>query len=135
MSVNKGKCFCGEVIFNLTTKIMNVVNCNCNLCRSHSGAAFSTYAALPYTSLQIIKGHDSLRSYQMNEGKKHFCNNCGTPIFNLNNKYPSACMIYIGTLEDLSDVTPKMNVWCESKLGWIDTMSSISSFTQGFKRK
>jgi len=96
----------------------------------HSGAAFSTYAALPYADLEITQGQEQLRAYEVSEGKKHFCDHCGTPLFNLNNKYPSACMIYLGTLENAATLTPKLNVWCESQLDWIDRITSIHSCAQ-----
>lgn len=135
MSLHSGSCLCGEVNYKLNSEILNVVNCHCNFCRSHSGTAFSTYAALPYTSFEITKGEDKLGSFQAGEGKKHFCSVCGTPIFNLNNRYPGACMIYFGTLENAKVVAPMVNIWCESKLAWVDTVSSIPSREQGVERK
>ncbi|HFD87631.1 MAG TPA: GFA family protein [Gammaproteobacteria bacterium] len=131
----KGSCLCGEVNYELTSKIVNVVNCHCKFCRSHSGAAFSTYAALPYASLIITSGEEKLSSFKVEEGEKHFCSVCGTPIFNLNSKYPGACMVYFGTLESLGDIRPKVNVWWESKLGWVDSIASIHSVAQGVERK
>ncbi len=131
----KGSCLCGEVNYNLTSEILNVVNCHCDFCRSHSGAAFSTYVALPYTSLEITHGKDKLISFRAGEGEKHFCSLCGTPIFNLNNKYPGACMVYFGTLDNSRDITPKVNVWSESKLEWVESLASIQSVAQGVEKK
>ncbi len=135
-----GSCLCGKVKYKLNSEVKNVVNCHCNFCRSHSGAAFSTYAALPHSALEITSGQDSLHSYQIkgatNEGgTKHFCRECGTPIFNLNAKYPGACMVYFGTLERARDLLPKINIWCESKLAWVDSLSSLPSVDQGIERK
>jgi hypothetical protein len=95
----KGACICGAVNYRLNADIRNIVNCHCNFCRAHSGAAFSTYAALPHAALEITKGADALGKYQVDDGQKHFCSHCGTPIFNLNAQYPGACMIYFGTLD------------------------------------
>lgn len=135
MSHQTGKCFCGEVRFRLNAEIANVVNCHCNFCRSHSGGAFSTYAALPYAAFEITDGKESLRTFGTGNGSKHFCGECGTPIFNLNGKYPGACMVYLGTLERCREILPKVNVWCESKLGWIESTMSLPSMAQGFVRK
>jgi hypothetical protein len=44
-------------------------------------------------------------------------------------------MVYIGTLEKVANLVPKINIWCENKLGWIDAISSISSTDQGVERK
>lgn len=131
MRKHNGSCHCGEITYHLNSEIMKVVNCHCNFCRSHSGASFSTYAALPYDSLEITKGKNNLKSYHAKDAKKHFCNSCGTPIFNTNKKYRGACMIYLGTLEKAKDIVPVINVWCESKLSWVDNVSSVNSIEQG----
>ncbi|WP_442499709.1 GFA family protein [Methylobacter sp. sgz302048] len=130
-----GSCLCGKVKFKLNSEIRNVVNCHCNFCRSHSGAAFSTYVALPHSALEITSGHDSLHSFQIRGVKKHFCRECGTPIFNLNDKYPGACMVYFGTFERSRDIFPQVNVWCESRLGWIDSLPSLTSVGRGVEEK
>lgn len=130
-----GSCLCGKVKFKLNSEIRNVVNCHCNFCRSHSGAAFSTYAALPRSALEIISDHDGLHSFQIRGVKKHFCRECGTPIFNLNDKYPGAYMVYLSTLERARDILPQVNVWCESKLGWVDSLPSLPSLGQGVEEK
>lgn len=135
MNLHNGSCFCGVVNYKLNSAIMKVVNCHCDFCRSHSGAAFSSYAALPFASLEFTKGKESLSAFQIVDGEKHFCRECGTPIFNINNKYPGACMVYLGTIENARDITPMVNVWCESKLGWVDSLSSIHSLAQGVERK
>jgi hypothetical protein len=135
MDIPTGSCLCGEVTYKLNSEIVNVVNCHCNFCRSHSGAAFSTYAALPYSSFEITKGREKISSFAVEKGKKHFCSACGTPLFNLNEKYPGACMIYFGTLTKPQEIIPKVNIWCESKLGWVDSLSSVPSVGQGIERK
>ena len=135
MSLHSGSCICGEVKYQLNSKILNVVNCHCNFCRSHTGAAFSTYVALPFASLEITEGREKLSIFEREAGKKHFCSICGTPIFNLNTRYPGTCMLYLGTLAKAHEITPAINIWCENKLGWVDTVSSIRSRDQGIGRR
>ena len=134
MSRYTGACHCGEIGYALTSEIANIVNCHCNFCRAMNGSAFSTYAALPYRSLRITKGREKLGVYQRDEGKKYFCLLCGTPLFNVNRKYPGACMIYFGTLDNPQNIMPKFNVWCESKLGWVDEIASICSIDTGVEK-
>ncbi len=135
MNHQTGSCCCNRIKYQLSSELLNVVNCHCNFCRSHSGSAFTTYAALPYSSFAITEGQDRLKNFQTDGGKKHFCGECGTPIFNLNDKYPGACMVYLGTLENAREITPRMNIWCESELGWIDSVASLPSVAQGIERK
>jgi len=76
-----------------------------------------------------------LGKYHARGGVKNFCGVCGTPIFNVNEKYPGACMAYLGTLKDFSDINPKVNIWRGSKLGWVDEIASIQSLPLGIQRK
>ena len=84
------------------------------MCRSINGASFSTYAALSFHSLDITQGNEAIHEYALGTGIKRFCKQCGTPLFNTNDKYPGACMIYIGTLNSIDDLNPGVNVWCDS---------------------
>ena len=133
MTESNGSCGCGVVKFKLKSEILNVVNCHCNMCRNHNGSPFSTYAVLPFKSCEITKGHEYVSNYSVGSGTKHFCKKCATPLFNVNKKYPGACMIFLGTLKSVNDLLPKVNVWCESKLTWVDSMSDITSLPNGIE--
>jgi len=128
---NSGSCGCGSVNYELNMDELNVVNCHCDMCRNHNGSSFSTYAIFPIESLDITTGSEFINKYIANGGEKHFCHKCGTPLFNVHEKYPGVRMIYLGTLNETKNITPKINVWCESKLSWIDGLASITSLPQG----
>ena len=130
-----GSCGCGDVQYQLNSAIMNVVNCHCNICRGHNGSAFSTYAVLPFKSLKITQGKSLISKYRLKSASKHFCGNCGTPIFNTSDNYPGACMIYLGTLFSSNNLTPAVNVWSESQLAWLSSLSTITSLPQGVPTK
>jgi hypothetical protein len=135
LNEENGSCGCGSVKFKLRAEILNIVNCHCKMCRSHNGTSFSTYAVLPHSALEVTIGKDLVNRYTAGSAQKHFCGKCGTPLFNLNEKYPGVCMIYAGTLDSSDRIAPKINVWCESKLAWLDTLSEITSMPQGIERK
>lgn len=77
----------------------------------------------------MICGSDKLKPYQVTTNtQKWFCTNCGTPIYNINpNKYNGLKILYFGTMPDLKDLAPKANIYCESKLEWVDYLNSTSS--------
>ena len=131
LNKHSGACGCGLIEYILNSEIKNIVNCHCNMCRHHNGASFSTYVVLPIKALEVRNGKELISEYKVGTGNKRFCSNCGTPLFNTNEKYPGACMIYLGTLNTVTDLLPKVNVWCESKLGWVDAISDIQSVSQG----
>ena len=125
----KGSCHCGAVEFELNRKPKLTVNCHCDACKKRNGSAFSTYAAVPEKDLSVIKGEETIKQYEIkDEGIKHFCAECGSPIYNKNLRYPGLYMIYYGALEHASEFTPTFNVYCESKHKWVESISGIMSF-------
>ena len=131
----KGSCGCGAIEYVLNTEIKNVVNCHCNMCKKHNGSSFSTYAALPYKAFEIKKGKELISQHIEGTGQKHFCNKCGTPIYNTNEKYPGACMVFLGTLNSSANYVPNVNVWCESQFPWVGHLEEIKSLNQGVEHQ
>jgi hypothetical protein len=131
-----GSCFCNTVQFRLSDAPKAVVNCHCNFCRKHSGAAFATYAVVPETVLEIISGQDSISAFQFKENAhKHFCKQCGSPIYNRNVRYPGLCMIYLGSISASLNMAPTVNIYCESQLAWVPAIAEIKFFEQGITRQ
>ena len=131
-----GSCFCNTVRFKVSGAPKSVVNCHCSICRRQSGAAFSTYVAVLESAFEIISGIESISSFQMGEGAyKYFCKNCGSPIFNKNNRYPGLSIIYLGGISDLSNMVPTANIYCENQLPWVPSIAELRSFAQGIGRQ
>ena len=77
----------------------------------------------------MICGNNKLKLYQVAaNAQKCFCINCGTPIYNINPKYSGLKILHFGTIPDLKYVVPKTNIYCESKLEWVNNLNSIESF-------
>jgi hypothetical protein len=131
MPMIQGSCHCGSVRYRMEGDILSVVNCHCQLCRGLSGSAFTSYIVVKEADLTFQQGETSLSRYSATEtSTKHFCRECGTPIFNTNPiKYPSLRMIYLGTTSSAGDLVPKINVFCESKLPWVESIASFKSFS------
>lgn len=99
-----------------------------------NGSAFSSYAVIPYKALEL-SGEKDLGEYAVTErATKHYCMKCGTPIFNLNRKYAGACMLYLGAMEGSESYSPSLNVYCESMLSWLQSVTSLERFQQGVER-
>ncbi len=131
MNKRNGSCNCGATTYELTGDVKNIVNCHCDLCRKMNGGAFSTYAVVSEKSLNVQS--DSLSSHSVSENAlKNFCANCGTPMFNSNKKYDGLRMVYLGSLDDTSDLVPAVNIYCESRLNWLNDLPEMTSLDQGF---
>jgi hypothetical protein len=137
MTTRSGQCKCGKVEYSFDGEIKTILNCHCNMCRQMNGTAYSTYVVIELASLSVTKGEARLAKYQVTEGGvKHYCLDCGTPLFNSNSiKYPGLAMLYLGALYGSAEVTPMINIYSESKLPWIDNPAQFRSFDQGPLRK
>ncbi len=131
MSELSGTCACGVVEYTIEKKARLLVNCHCGSCRKRNGSAFSTYAIIPKKFFTISRGDEHVKSYEaIDEGMKHFCHHCGTPIFNDNYKYPDHYMLYLGMLENQAKLRPKYNLYCDSQLPWVNKISDLANFPQ-----
>ena len=128
MPDHKGNCQCGAVQYEVQGDPLQVVNCHCSLCRSMSGAAFSTYVVVREPAFKLVQGDSQLLVHQATErSTKHFCGSCGTPLFNLNpTAYRGLMMLYLGTLADHLSLAPRVDIFCESKLSWVGKLSPVA---------
>ena len=74
-----GGCHCGEVRFEVTTDLGNVVACNCSICQKR-GALWSF---VPSASFALRAGAEDLKDYQFSKKSIHhlFCPQCGVGAF------------------------------------------------------
>ena len=128
-----GNCNCGKISFEINKDdIKRVINCHCNLCRKMNGAVFSTYVAVLDSGFKLLQGENNICRYQVSQNAhKHFCSTCGTPIYNKNHhKYNGITIVHFGAINNSEELKPVANIFCESKLFWLDEIFSIKNFDQ-----
>src|SRR5579863_6686426 len=129
-----GSCNCKAVTYEISGDIKRVVNCHCGLCRKMNGAAFSTYVVVPDTSFTLTSERTNIGSHLVSANSiKSFCNICGTPIYNQNPKYKGLKILHLGSLNNAQEYRPEVNIFCDTKLNWLDDIASITSFEQAMK--
>lgn len=124
-----GSCLCGSVKYFINGGVKAVANCHCKTCKKMTGAVFATIAVTAEENFHFIQGEKNLESHQVSEkGKKYYCRDCGTPIFNVVKKYPGNYMVLVGSLDEPSLVEPVINIFCESMLPWLKKMEDMKDF-------
>ena len=53
---------------------------------------------------------------------------CGSPLFNKNEKYPGFYMVHYGSLNELNNIEPSVNVFSANKLPWVSSIEALKSF-------
>ena len=127
-----GNCKCGQVQYSVAGSVLQVVVCHCNMCRQMTGSAFSSYVVVQDTNLTFTQGQKMLASYSVTEQTtRHFCTTCGTPIFNSNPAtYSGLAMLYLGTLDGHETLSPRIDIFCESKLPWVRINEASKCFSR-----
>lgn len=129
MSRFSASCSCGAVRCAIDCELETVVNCHCTDCRKMSGCAFSSMVVSPASATEVTRGEELLSPYALSEATtKYFCKRCGSPLFNVNTRYPGLRMLYLGTIDQHETLTPSFNAFCRSKLGWVDRISELRSY-------
>jgi hypothetical protein len=126
----EGSCACKTITFR-AGEPLQFVNCHCNLCRKINGSAFSSYVVAKADAVDF-SGSEELQCYTATDcSTKHFCSKCGTPIYNSNPiTYPGLVMLYLGTLANAQELKPGINIFCSSKLDWVDGLASQPSYPE-----
>jgi hypothetical protein len=74
-----GRCLCGTVSWQYSGALTPLAHCHCGVCRKSHGTAFATYMAGDAGALTILRGGDSIRTYQSSPGfRRRFCDQCGS---------------------------------------------------------
>ncbi len=79
MTTYSGSCHCGNVRYEVSASLENLISCNCSMC-SRSGTLLEF---VPEEKFKLLSGEDSLTDYQFNKHVIHhvFCNKCGVKSF------------------------------------------------------
>ena len=124
-----GSCQCKAVQYEINPAVKLVGNCHCTICKKITGASFSSIVIVAEDDFAVVQGADQLSNWQVSDSAaKNFCRHCGTPIFNSHEKYPGSRMIYLGSFDDPNFATPTINLHCENKLPWVDSIQEQKSF-------
>lgn len=127
-----GQCACGNIRYECQGEPASVMMCHCRDCQYASGSAFSTVAFFPEDNC-VINGDTRVWSVTGSAGmtvNRHFCGNCGTPMYSRLTEMPDLLFIKVGTLDDPNAVTPAAHMWCQSKLSWLKLNDGLDQLPQ-----
>jgi len=128
-----GKCLCGAVEVQVTGEISEIIHCHCSLCRKNNGTAYATNGFVNSAEFKLIKGENSLSSFSLKTGRyRHFCTNCGSPVYSSNEDDKSRIRLRLGILDsDISERAISHN-FVSSKANWDDLDAQLPRY-DGFE--
>lgn len=118
-----GACRCGSVTYELSGDLIATAVCHCRNCQRQSGGAFSVNLIAMESQLAI---EGELATYvetgEHDDGEyvyRRFCPSCGSPIVSVLVHAGGVVAVKAGTLDDPSDVSPNLEVWCSTRQPWV----------------
>ncbi|KAK46567.1 aldehyde-activating protein [Caballeronia jiangsuensis] len=121
MNEIKGGCLCGSVRYQTAQAPLMSAVCHCIHCQKQSGSAFSTNVVVPSAGFEIAASTLATFNDVGESGagvKRHFCRNCGSPVYTELDANPDVVAIKAGTLDDPSWVQPQVHMWRCSAKSW-----------------
>lgn len=125
-----GGCLCGAVRYTCTAEPAMAGHCHCEDCRRSSGSGHSSHLAVPDASLTLTgktKGY-ARAADSGNMVTRHFCPECGSPLFSRNDAMPGMIFLRASSLDDLEVFKPQMHVYAARAASWDHPAAELPAF-------
>ena len=120
-ATHKGGCHWGDVRFRVTIDKHEAIECNCSICTKKG----FVHLIVPAEGFTLLKGKDSLSTYQFNTGvAKHiFCKNCGIHSFYRPRSHPDGVSVNLRCLDE--DLLSQFKIIPFNGKSWEDNVDKI----------
>jgi len=126
-----GSCLCGAIRFSYEGPIGSAAYCHCTDCRRCTGSAFNISVALEAALFKIIGGSPSSYTKQADSGHeltRHFCPDCGSPIYTSSPKHPDRVYVKAGIINDPTLIRPAYQSWALSAVPWSNIDAGLKTY-------
>ena len=114
----KGGCLCGGFKYTYTGERFQLTNCHCGLCHKATGAALFTVFVIPRSCVTITEAATDT-FYESSEGvERHFCNRCGTSIYDDAPASADTLTMSVSTLEEYPETSVGGEMFVNYKVPW-----------------
>jgi hypothetical protein len=129
-----GGCLCGAIAYSAGEPLSTLI-CHCTECRRQSGAVASLFVLVERDSLDItgdtLATWETIGSDTGERRERVFCSRCGSPIVTYLAELEEFAAIKAGALDDVADLLPEGEIWCDSALPWWPESEDRGRFARG----
>ena len=127
--MNRGRCLCGAVRYEVRGAIGPIVFCHCSLCRRAQGSAFGANAEVAAAEFAVVAGAESLKEFESSPGKKRaFCGTCGSPLYSRRTERPDVVRLRVGCLDAPIASRPFAHIFATSNAEWFDILDALPQY-------
>ncbi len=119
-----GSCLCGNVKYEISGEVGEIVHCHCQTCQKAHGTAFVSTARVADKDFHIL-GDSKLKSFESSPGKnRFFCPNCGTQVY-AKRKETEHIILRLGSLDSDPKTKEHKHIWVSEKACWYTIDSNL----------
>ena len=124
-----GGCHCGAVRYEVDGTPLTHALCHCTDCRRHAGAPVVGWTMYPATALHVLQGTPKIYA-SSTHGRRHFCGDCGTPLFTRSEVNVQFTSIRFPSLDDASGFAPMLDIWTSRAQPWVCLDARLPRFAE-----
>ena len=129
-----GGCLCGALRYTYDGPIGAAAFCHCEDCRRCTGSAFNVSVALEVAHFRITSGAPKGYTKRADSGHgltRHFCPECGSPLYTSSPRHPDRIYVKAGSLDDPGLVQPAYQSWVSSSVPWSRIEAELTAYEKG----
>ena len=132
MSNTTGSCLCGKIQYRYEGAPAMTAICHCRDCQKQTGTSFSIVQGVPLAALSVTGEMKIYTTTGVSGGsvRRHFCGDCGSPIYSAVDAMPGVVFLKAGTLDDVSALKPAVEMWCDTAQPWLALEPALPRFEQ-----
>ena len=127
-------CLCGAVRISCGKPVGLGSYCHCQDCRKSTGSAFGVNIPFEVGEFRVISGETfsyTKTADSGNELTRHFCPNCGSPMYGKSPQHPGRVYVRAGVIDQPSLIGPATQSWCRSRVEWAVIDPGLPSYPRG----
>ena len=109
--------------------------CHCTDCQRQTGNPFSVLVAVPRPALDVegatLSSFSTTGEDHGGETQRHFCSNCGSPLYSVTAVLPDMAFIKAGSLDDAAWLQPSVEAWTTSAQPWSPHFEGATHLDRG----
>lgn len=133
-TMHEGGCLCGAVRFRAAGPATRMAQCHCTDCLKVSGGAAAYLVGVDAAGFEVTRGAAGSFAVQGASGApvvRHFCRDCGTPLWSVPEVYPGLVYVKVGAFDAFEGFRPQVAVWADSAPDWHLFPEGVPRFGKG----
>ncbi|WP_421867925.1 GFA family protein [Motiliproteus sp.] len=128
----EGSCLCGALRYQASGHLDIFQYCHCSRCRKFTGSAHAANLFVQPEHFQWLSSTETLGRFEPDNSRyfaTSFCKTCGSSMPWIA-KGGKVVVIPAGTLDQVPDIRPSQNIFCNSRAEWYRSAAELPEYDQ-----